>query len=51
MVSGLTHHSQVDWYFAAGLCISDLAGLCDEEELNKLETIHKRLLATGRGGK
>lgn len=40
---------QVDWYFTAGLCIRELAGLCNDGELNKLETINKRMLAKGPG--
>ena len=39
---------QVDWYFNSGLCLWDLAGLCDGTELHKLVEINRELIREAR---
>ena len=35
----------MDWYHTQGLCLYDLAGLCDGTELHKLVEINKEVVS------
>eukprot|EP00116_Pleurobrachia_bachei_P011508 sb/3471770/ len=39
---------QVDWYFGFGLCLWDLAGLCDGTELHKLIDVNREVVKATR---
>jgi len=40
-----SYQVQIDWYLSKGLCVKELAGLCNDGELNKLEEINKKIIA------